>query len=107
MAGSSEKKQAVGRFTRQRLRRRRPRKVASHPLVKLATRSPQVASRCSTCLDMDMTLADVKRDELIALLNHADGIRQQAFIQLLENVAHRTTCEHPHGVRTTKPSQTR
>jgi hypothetical protein len=34
-----------------------------------------------------MTLSDVATDEFIALLNEADGIRQQSFAQLLQGAA--------------------
>src|SRR5262245_11374226 len=39
------------------------------------------------CSFNEMTLSDVATDELIALLNESDGIRQQSFAQLLQSAA--------------------
>lgn len=104
MAGSPEKKQPVRRLTRQRLRRRPHCKAVPHSLIKSVSK-PNKATRRSACFVPDMTLADVKRDDLIALLNRADGVRQQVFAQLLDDVARRTTCERNRNARTVKRVQ--
>lgn len=87
MPDSSGKKHVQEQSPRQRLRRRKARCLATHVMV----RSAQLAagSQCDACLRMEMTLADVESDELIALLNRADGIGHQAFVQLLGSVARR------------------
>lgn len=104
MAGSPKKRYAVRRLTRQLLRRRPNCKAVPHSLIK-SVPGPNRATRCSACLGPDMTLADVKRDDLIALLNRADGVRQQVFAQLLDDVARRTTCERNRNARTVKRVQ--
>lgn len=45
------------------------------------------ASQCNACCLREMTLAEAATDELIALLNAADGIGQQSFAQLLQSAA--------------------
>jgi hypothetical protein len=44
------------------------------------------APQCNWSFE-EMTLSDVATDEFIALLNEADGIRQQSFAQLLQGAA--------------------
>ncbi|MBD9508102.1 hypothetical protein IB265_15050 [Ensifer sp. ENS10] len=52
-----------------------------------------------------MTLADVKHDDLIALLNRADGVKQHVFAQLLDDVARRSTCGRKRNAHTAKRVQ--
>lgn len=104
MVGSPERKQPVRRLSRQRFRRR-PHSKAALRVLKKSFSMPSKATRRSASFGQEMTLADVKHDDLIALLNRADGVKQHVFAQLLDDVARRSTCGRKRNAHTAKRVQ--